>query len=342
MKIIIDICHPAHVHFFCIPYLKLIENKHDVLVTSRNKDVTLQLLEEKNIKNTCISSAPDSPSINKFIKELISREKRLLKIVKSFKPDIITGIGGIFAAHVAKLSKAKSIVFYDTENATIQNLLTYPFTNKLFVPQCYSGWTPRNRTVRYNGYHELSYLHPNYFKPDKEIAIKNGVDVEKKNIFLRVVSWNANHDINEIGWSNEFLEEVISLFSAQTNIIISTERPLAQKFSKFLYKGNTSELHHVLAHCDLYLGESATIASEGAVMGIPSIYIANTSRGYIDEQQNKYNLVKIIKTFDLEKIHNAINYFLFMDHNAIKKQHKKLISDSIDVAEMVYTVLTKN
>ena len=35
---------------------------------------------------------------------------------------------------------------------------------------------------------------------------------------------------------------------------------------------------------------SATMASECAVLGVPSVYVAKTSRGYIDEQAARYDL----------------------------------------------------
>ncbi|MFW9998329.1 MAG: hypothetical protein ACFFD4_40195, partial [Candidatus Odinarchaeota archaeon] len=56
-------------------------------------------------------------------------------------------------------------VFYDTEHATISNLLAYPFATCIYVPRCYRKQI-RWRHVRYSGYHELAYLHPKYFKPD--------------------------------------------------------------------------------------------------------------------------------------------------------------------------------
>ena len=41
------------------------------------------------------------------------------------------------------------------------------------------------------------------------------------------------------------------------------------------------------------MAESATMASECAVLGVPSVYVAKTSRGYIDEQAARYDLVHI-------------------------------------------------
>ena len=49
MKFLIDINHPAHVHFFRNPIKLLIDRGHEVMVTSRDKEMALDLLEELGI-----------------------------------------------------------------------------------------------------------------------------------------------------------------------------------------------------------------------------------------------------------------------------------------------------
>ena len=49
MKVLIDINHPAHVHFFRQPALALQRAGHEVLFTSRDKDVTQELLDELGV-----------------------------------------------------------------------------------------------------------------------------------------------------------------------------------------------------------------------------------------------------------------------------------------------------
>jgi hypothetical protein len=49
MKILIDMGHPAHVHFFKNTIWELEKRGHQVKVTARDKDVTLKLLEAYGI-----------------------------------------------------------------------------------------------------------------------------------------------------------------------------------------------------------------------------------------------------------------------------------------------------
>ena len=45
MKILIDIGHPGHVHYFRNFIKKMEENLHEVLIVARDKEVTFKLLE---------------------------------------------------------------------------------------------------------------------------------------------------------------------------------------------------------------------------------------------------------------------------------------------------------
>lgn len=50
MRIVVDIGHPADVHLFKNVIQILKANGHDVLVTARNKEITLDLMYKLGIK----------------------------------------------------------------------------------------------------------------------------------------------------------------------------------------------------------------------------------------------------------------------------------------------------
>ena len=55
-KILIDIVHPAHVHFFK-EFIRIIDKMGgEVLVTSREKDIAIELLDRLNIPHIPIST----------------------------------------------------------------------------------------------------------------------------------------------------------------------------------------------------------------------------------------------------------------------------------------------
>lgn len=334
MKILFDINHPAHVHFFRNPIKLLIDRGHEVMVTSRDKEMALDLLEELGIPNRKLSSLGGGGLLS-LGKELIQRNLALLKVVREFRPDAMAAIGGTSIAQVGFLMRVPSLVFYDTENAKLQNSITYPFSSCVLVPRCYEAWLPKSRHVRYAGYHELSYLHRDYFRADPEIARANGLAQDRDNYFLRIVSWQANHDVGEQGWTPEMLHKLIDKLGRTGNVIISSERDLPAEFAPYLYKGKVSDVHHVLAFCKLFIGESATMASECAVMGVPAIYAAETGRGYTNEQEDRYGLVRNIFSIEDSLIMRAVDELLSISDDELTTKHAQLLKETIDVAKFV-------
>lgn len=336
-RFLIDICHPAHAHFFRNPIQLLSDAGHEVLVTSRIKEMSTSLLDRFGVDHHPLE-VPTQSSLPGMFLELIRRDLALTKVARKFQPDVITAIGGIFAAHAAVLARKRSIVFYDTENAWLQNLLTYPFATRVIVPGCYSGWVPTS-AIRYRGYHELAYLHPHRFEPDQSVALENGLSPHRKTFLIRVVAWKANHDLGEAGWSIDLLRAVVNYLTNHGHVIISSETNLPPDLRKHEFGGDVTKIHHVMAYCEMYIGESATMASECAVLGVPAIYAANTPRGYTTEQEENYGLVTNVHTLDWPNIRSAIDSIMDTERDVFHKARSQLLEDCVDVSEFIAQTL---
>lgn len=334
MKVLFDIGHPAHVHFFKNPARLLQQRGHDILITSRDKECALDLLEQLNLQHIPLS-AQRGKGILALGRELVTRDAALFGVVRQQRPDVMAAIGGIFIAQVGRLTGTTSLVFYDTENATLQNALTYPFASCVITPQCYQTWLPRRRHIRYSGYHELSYLHPNYFTPDRERAIANGLADSGDTFLLRLVSWQASHDIGERGWNIDLLRRLLSKLLPLGKILISAEGPLPEDLQPYRYLGRVSEIHHVMAFCRCYIGESATMASECAVLGIPAVFAAETGRGYTDEQESRYGLVRNLRTLNWQLLETLLDDILSQTPEHWRLARQALLADTLDVAAFV-------
>jgi predicted glycosyltransferase len=267
-----------------------------------------------------------------LLRELLQRDSRLYRVAREFRPHIMAGIGGIFIAHVGRLTGIPSLIFYDTENATLQNALTYPLASCVIVPRCYQAWLPRRRHIRYAGYHELSYLHPEYFTPDRERAVANGLAAAGDTWLLRTVSWQANHDLGEKGWSRELLLRLTEALATRGKVLISSEASLPAELQAHAYPGDPAGIHHVMAYCRGFIGESATMASECAVLGVPAVYAAETARGYTDEQQARYGLVHNIRHLDWASMQAALGWLDAQTPEQLARARSRLLNDCIDVA----------
>ncbi len=334
MKVLIDIGHPAHVHFFRQPIRLLADRGHRIIITSRNKEFALELLDELGLTHNPLS-AMGKGGIVSLASELIRRNLALWKVIRREKPDIMAAIGGVSIAQVGALARIPSLVFYDTENATLQNAVTYPFASAVVVPQCYEAWLPRRRHIRYPGYHELSYLHPDYFSPDREVAVRNGLAENSDTFLVRLVSWQANHDIGERGWKNDLLSKLVHKLSSKGKVLISAESPLTDEMKPYGYQGSKKDVHHVMAFCRAYIGESATMASESAVLGVPAVYAAKTGRGYTNEQERRYGLVRNLRQLHWPQLSELIDELLNSSVESYIDANQQLLRETIDVAAFV-------
>lgn len=295
--------------------------------------MAVPLLDELGIEHIVLSTQK-AGGLFSLGRELVQREAALYRVARRCRPDAMAAIGGIFIAHVGVLTRIPSLVFYDTENAKLQNAVTYPFATRVIVPRCYQAWVPASH-LRYEGYHELSYLHPTHFIPSKVIAVQNGLDPQRDNFLIRTVSWQANHDVGETGWTEKLLTELVAFLSLRGKVHISSEAPLPPQLAAYAYHGKVSEMHHVMALCRLFIGESATMASESAVLGVPAIYAAKTGRGYTDEEESRYGLVTNIRKLEWLLLCAAVDQMLGKPIEFWRQQRAQLLADTIDVAAYV-------
>ena len=105
MRILVDITHPAHAHFFRHPIELWRERGHQVAITSRRKDIAVELLDSFGFEHHELGTAR-SGLIGLAI-ELPVRTARLCRRIRQFRPDVMTAIGGVFIALGLRLAFAK-------------------------------------------------------------------------------------------------------------------------------------------------------------------------------------------------------------------------------------------
>ncbi|MDN5310577.1 MAG: uncharacterized protein PWP14_1971 [Methanolobus sp.] len=337
MKILFNIAHPGQVHLFKNSIWKLEEKGHECKITIIDKDVSLRLLDAYGIKYDVVGSA--KPTLFSKATELLKIEYNLYKIARKFKPDILVGgVGNAYVAHVGKLIRKPSIVFDDTEHAKIEHILTDPFASVICTPACFNKYLGKKQ-VKYEGYHEIAYLHPNYFKPDNETLCELGLKEDDVFIVIRFVSWDADHDIGQTGLTLETKRNVINELSKYGRVIISSEKKLTDEFEQYNISVSPEKMHDLLYYATLLYGESATMASECAVLGTHSIFCDFAGRGYTDEEEEKYDLVYNFK-LDEESQKNSVDKAieLLNDPDLKEKGRQKrelLLKDKIDVTEFM-------
>ena len=339
MRILVDLTHPGDVHFFRYAIELWRERNHTVLITARRKDLTVELLQRMAIEHEDLGAARSG--LFGLGIELFARTYRLCRRVRQLRPDVMTTTAGTFIAQAGWLCRVPSVVFYDTENATLSNLITYPVCTAVVTPQCYAGRVPAAKHRTYAGYQELAYTHPRRFTPDPQRLADFGLSRDEPFIFVRLVSWGAAHDTLDHGFTDA--EGAIRELERFGRVVISSEAPLPPGLAAHRLSGPLEHVHHVLAFARLFIGESATMASESATLGTPAIFVATTGRGYTDDQERRYGLTYTFRdrrTAQRDAMAKAIEILSDADSKARwARKREQMLADTIDVTEYVVTLV---
>lgn len=341
MKYLFDIGHPAHVHYFRNLIRVLEKDGHQVAITTRDKEISLYLLDSYGFQYTC--TGKNLPSKIGKLYSILRNDAVIYRVAKKFKPDLFVSFFSPFAAHVGKFIGKPVIGFNDTENATISIMFARPFTDFIIVPDCYKGKLPIDKKITFSGYLELSYLHPNHFNPDPSVLNLLGVKEDEKYVIIRFVSWSAGHDIGHSGISLDMKRKAVKEFSKYAKVFITSEKELSPDLKPYQIKIPPEKMHDALAYATLLYGESATMASECAVLGTPAIYLDNAGRGYTDEEEEKYGLVfNFTESMEDQEwsIRKAVELLKTPDVKEVwQEKRKKMLSEKIDLtAFMVWFV----
>jgi len=334
MKVLVDINHPAHVHFFKNFIWEMQKLGHIVTIVASKKDVALELLDSYGFKYVNIGSYGKG-ILSKLI-NLIILDIKMLIIVMKTDPDLIMGISTIRGSHAGWLLRKKTFVFTDTEHAKEQLLLFVPFASKIFTPSCFSSKLGKKQFT-YNGYQELAYLHPNWFKPSEDIFETLGIKPGEKYYIMRFISWNATHDIGKRGLSHEEKKELINFLSKTGKVFISHEGTLDPDLESYKVNVPITKIHDALRFASCYIGEGGTMANESAILGTPSILINPLNAGIFDELSNKYKLMKKYNT-SAEAIKFIKENINILNREANKSNLRRLIGDKIDVTQEIIKI----
>ena len=340
MKVLIDIGHPAHVHLFK-HFAWLMQDKgHEIFFTCRDKEFEIYLLKKygflfKSFGRKYVSKIGKIWGLINFdIKELLTGLK--------FKPDIFLSHGSIYAAHAAYLLRTPNIALEDTFNFE-QLRLSLPFYDVVLTSDYDHPLIFNKKNVSYAGYHELAYLHPNRFRPDKKILSELGVNEGEKYVVMRFVAWQASHDFGNKGFSLENQFRAVREFEKHARVFISSESKLPDELLQYKIPVKPDRMHDAIAYATLLFGESSTMAEEAAMLGVPAIYLSSISTHYTNHLENKYGLVVNFSN-SLEDQSLAIAKGLdLLTHTGVKldwqKCRDRLLSERIDVtAFMVWFV----
>jgi len=338
LNVLVDVGHPKDVNVFKNVLCSLQKKGHDIKIVARDRENTKQILHSLGFE---FEVCKFYSNIYQKAFGLLLNDLWLYKISKSFKPDLFISPGSPYSAHVSRILEKPHLAFSDTEIAQIVIKLTLPFTSEIYTSTSFY-LDLGSKQKRFNSYYELAYLHPKYFAPNKEILGKYGLN--DNYIILRLSAFDSSHDMNAVGFNFKTENELITFvkqLEQYATVIIFSEIQNWQTIKDHSLIIAPQDFHDILNYSVLYIGEGATMASEASILGVPSIYVSNTQRGYLIELEQKYKLVYTISNRNdaMKKAVKILENGSSLTEWKLKRD--KMLSEKVDVVKFMVDSIEK-
>jgi uncharacterized protein len=371
MRLLIEAHHPAHIHFFKHAIRAWQDRGDEVLLLGRDRDVMKQLLTAYSwIPQEIISSTGRS---NRFpMREMLLRQLAVARTIRSFRPSLVLSLMGSYT-QAARLLGVPNIIFTDSEFQSFNHRIAHPFATRIYTPECF--WKPLGpKQRRYRGYHELAFLHPSRFSARQSVLSRLSVNrsgsagsaaagsaaagsaaagtgtagragsahpAPGQYVVLRTSAWNTLHDIGQSGLGAGFDGLMQMLLPHYSVYIVPEGGQLAAQWSSYRLNVPPDEYHDVLAFAALVITEGASTASEAACLGVPSVYVNTTRRGYLEDQERRYQLV--YNYTDAELAVRKVRELIAAPprREDLEAARARLIADHIDVTDYVVSELDR-
>lgn len=337
-RFLFQLNHPAHFHLFKHTINALEARGHEILISIKDKDILKELVADRSYILVSKSYRKNNPL--SIIQSLLYRTNRLYNVVRKFRPELMIGTSPEIG-YISSITKRYSLFFgEDDVNLSpimyLGALTCYPHFSSILSPVGVNNGIWNKKTLFYNGFQKLAYLHPNYFIPDRS---KVHIQAEHKFFMLRFASLNAYHDKNAKGISNSLAHKIIKNLESKGDVFISSERELPKELRKYEYEGNKNDIHHYLAFADLFICDSQSMAVEAAMLGTPNIRFNNFAGkiSVLEELEHKFNLTTGVKSTEPDLLLKKIDTHLLKTNlrEEWQKRRQKMLSEKIDVTAFI-------
>ena len=335
-RILIYLGHPAHFYNYKNVIPKLKEDGYVVEILIKKKDVLQELMDNAGIPYHNILKEGRKDSKLGILWGTLKRAWRLNAFCSKFRPDILTGTS-VENSWIGKLRHIPVININEDDADVVPKYakLSYPWASEILTPIVCDNGKWNEKSIKYASYHELAYLHPNHFTPDKSI-VEQYFPLDKPYYIIRFAKLKAHHDDGIKGISAEIAQRLLDILTPHGRVFISSERPLEPQFEPYRISIKPIDMHHVMAFADIYIGDSQTMAAEAGVLGVPFVRFNDfVGRiGYLRELEDVYHLGYGIKTDRPDLLYSAVNQLIATpDRRQMFQQRRiKMLSEKIDLS----------
>ena len=337
MQIGIFLGHPAHFYIFKNVFKSFDKRGIKFSIVIKKKDILEELLKNSGYSYTIIREGRSDAKPGMLF-SVVKMELGMINFIKENKIKFLIGSTLSFAARM--ISGINVVAVGEDDAIVVPNYskLVYPFVNNILSPVVCDNGKWNKKSIKYNSYHELAYLHPNHFTPDIKVVEKY-FHADTPYFIIRFAKLNAHHDVGIKGINTAIAQKFIDILKPHGDIYITSERELEPQFEQYRIKINPVDMHHVMAFAQFYIGDSQTMAAEAGVLGVPFIrfndFVGRIS--YLRELEEVYELGYGVKTNEVDRLYKIVTELIAMPDRAevFAQRRQKMLSEKIDYAQFL-------
>ena len=332
-NILVDIGHPAHVHLFRYFIREMESRGHKVFVLARDVESITRLLAIYGIPYTTTGAKPES----NFLKYLYQVSIVFKTILFVWKNKIDIGIGISMTLPIVARFTGIPTIGMDDDDMLITPVYAR-FINKssaILTPDALANEKRGLNHIAYPSYHELAYLHPRRFVPDPAVLSEAGLKPGETFFVLRFNAFKAHHDTGARGLNLEQKRRLIQLLQQYGKVFITAEKQIEPEFEELRLPVSPEKIHSLLCYAALFAGDSQTMTSEAAMLGIPA-FKCNSFAGRLaipGEIENKYQLCFSFLPENFDLMYQQIEIFLNTPsmNDIFKSRRSRMLQEKIDL-----------
>lgn len=260
---------PAQAHVYRHAVRELRSLGHEVLVLARDYQCTVPLLDYFDVPYAVYGRLESSKF--SLARQLPRHYGSILRHIREYDPDLIFGMGS-YAAHAGLVSRTPVVLLLDSEHHRLDHAISHPFADALLTPHTFRKDLGANH-YQFRGFKECAYLHPDVYDPSPDVRDELGVGRDEQFSIARFNAFGSHHDVGESGFDADQRQTLVDRLAEYGPVFVSAERDDLSVSGADVhpYDLHPARLHDALAEAHLLVADTATMATEAALLGTPAI-----------------------------------------------------------------------
>ncbi|MCB0587595.1 MAG: DUF354 domain-containing protein [Phaeodactylibacter sp.] len=269
-KVLIDIYHLPQFNFFKNAILNFKPEEVDVFCVNRGKLFPVIKHELPGYRITCLGDYKHNKGMWSMVfRIIVPRIYRLFRLIgrKQYKFILTANYQANF---IGRLKGIPNIAFNDDPRKFVFPFLKFS-ADEVYLPP----FGPQYQGVRiFNALKEWAYLSPAYFTPDEAALEPYGLKPGAY-IFIREVSTKTS---NYLSQQEDIVLSVSRDFPPEWKVVLSLEnKENTGRYPKnwLILEEPVTDIHSLMYYSQIVISSGDSMAREGAMLGVPSIYAGN-------------------------------------------------------------------